>query len=696
MLKDFWKAFKSGTDIRGVAVEGAGYDVNLTEETVTAMTNGFILWLAEKTQKSPEKLVVSVGRDSRISGPKISAVVRRTLFEAGVYVIDCGLASTPAMFMTTVELECDGAVEITASHHPYYRNGLKFFTRNGGLEAEDITAILEYAQNNQRPPFSDEGDISVTDYMTTYANNIREMIKEEINSKEDYHHPLKGFKVVVDAGNGVGGFYATVLESLGANVEGSQCLEPNGMFPCHAPNPEDAKAMEFICNAVKKYHADLGIIFDTDVDRGGAVDSGGREINRNRLVALAASIAVDNNPGAVIVTDSITSSGLNEFIEKDLKCKHLRFKRGYKNVIDEAIRQTENGKRCPLAIETSGHAAMKENYFLDDGAYLVTRILIKAVQLRNQGKSLESLIENLKEPVESKEIRIKITDKDFRKRGEKVIADLFKYAEQQKDFKIAKDNYEGIRVSFNKKNGDGWFLLRLSVHDPIMPLNIESDSKGGVDKIYAKLKPFLEDCEGLETYVKKPEPKKPVEKAKPVETKAASVADEKPAETKAAPVEEKKPTETKTAPVEEVKPTETKAAPVEEVKPTETKAASVEEKKPTETKAAPVEEKKPTETKAAPVAEKKPAETKAAPVEEVKPAETKAAPVEEKKPIKIETAPVEEVKPVETETAPIEEVKPAETETAPVAEEKKTEIEAPVQNKKPKKNNSKKKPRKNK
>ena len=657
MLKDFWKAFKSGTDIRGVAVEGAGYDVNLTEETVTAMTNGFILWLAEKTQKSPEKLVVSVGRDSRISGPKISAVVRRTLFEAGVYVIDCGLASTPAMFMTTVELECDGAVEITASHHPYYRNGLKFFTRNGGLEAEDITAILEYAQNNQRPPFSDEGDISVTDYMTTYANNIREMIKEEINSKEDYHHPLKGFKVVVDAGNGVGGFYATVLESLGANVEGSQCLEPNGMFPCHAPNPEDAKAMEFICNAVKKYHADLGIIFDTDVDRGGAVDSGGREINRNRLVALAASIAVDNNPGAVIVTDSITSSGLNEFIEKDLKCKHLRFKRGYKNVIDEAIRQTENGKRCPLAIETSGHAAMKENYFLDDGAYLVTRILIKAVQLRNQGKSLESLIENLKEPVESKEIRIKITDKDFRKRGEKVIADLFKYAEQQKDFKIAKDNYEGIRVSFNKKNGDGWFLLRLSVHDPIMPLNIESDSKGGVDKIYAKLKPFLEDCEGLETYVKKPEPKKPVEKAKPVETKAA-------------PVEEKKPAETKAAPVEEVKPTETKAAPAKEVKPAETKAASVEEKKPTE--------------------------TKAAPAEEVKPAETKAAPVEEKKPIKIETAPVEEVKPVETETAPIEEVKPAETETAPVAEEKKTEIEAPVQNKKPKRTNSKKKSRKNK
>ena len=113
------------------------------------------------------------------------------------------------------------------------------------------------------------------------------------------------------------------------------------------------------------------------------------------------------------------------------------------------------------------------------------------------------LIEDLKEPVESKEIRIKITRKDFRDYGEKVIEKLTRYAKTQKNFIIAGDNHEGIRVSFDKKNGDGWFLLRLSVHDPIMPLNIESDSKGGVDKIYAQIKDFLEDCEGLDTYVKK-------------------------------------------------------------------------------------------------------------------------------------------------------------------------------------------------
>lgn len=525
MLNDFWKQFKSGTDIRGVATAGAGYEVNLTDEAVTAMVNGFILWLAKKTGKNPDELKISVGRDSRISGPHISSLAMNTMKKAGVQVISCGLASTPSMFMTTVELECNGALQITASHHPYYRNGLKFFTRDGGLEGEDIVSILEYAQNGEKPSESTDGELIESDYMSQYAANLREMIKAGVNSEDDYEHPLKGFKIVVDAGNGAGGFYATdVLEALGANINGSQFLDPDGMFPNHIPNPENADAMASICNAVKKSNADLGVIFDTDVDRGGAVDASGNEINRNRLVALASAIALEGNDGGLIVTDSITSSGLKDFIENELGGKHLRFKRGYKNVIDEAIRQNENGINCPLAIETSGHAAMRENYFLDDGAYLVTKIIIKMVQLKKAGKTLESLTEKLSKPVESREVRIKITEKNFREYGEKVITDMFDFAKKNKDFVIADDNHEGIRVSFDKDNGDGWFLLRLSVHDPIMPLNIESDSTGGVDKIYKKILPFLESCKGLDTYKEKPvAPKKATSTAKtPTAKKATS------------------------------------------------------------------------------------------------------------------------------------------------------------------------------
>ena len=334
--------------------------------------------------------------------------------------------------------------------------------------------------------------------MSRYAQRLCDKIKKEVNA-DDYDHPLKGFKIAVDAGNGAGGFYADkVLKVLGADTSGSRYLEPDGTFPNHIPNPEDATAMASICEAVKESGSDLGVIFDTDVDRGGAVDSKGNEINRNRLVAVAAAIALEGNDGGTIVTDSITSSGLKDFIENTLGGKHYRYRRGYKNVIDKAVELNAKGINCPLAIETSGHAAMRENYFLDDGAYLCTKIIIKAAQLRKQGKELDELTAALKEPVESREIRFKITEKDFRACGERIIDELTKYAQAKDDWQVADDNREGIRVSFNKENGDGWFLLRLSVHDPIMPLNIESDSKGGVDIIYGKLYEFLKTTSGLE------------------------------------------------------------------------------------------------------------------------------------------------------------------------------------------------------
>lgn len=498
MLNDFYKQFKSGTDIRGVASEGVrGQSVNLTDEVVGAMADGFMVWLCKKTGKRASELTVSVGRDSRISGPRIMEIACKRFSACGARVLNCGLASTPSMFMTTVDLGCDGALQITASHHPFNRNGLKFFTRQGGLEGLDIEEILTYAQNGDSCPACDGGSVSEVDYMSDYAKGLCEKIKKEVNS-EDYDHPLKGFKIVVDAGNGAGGFYADkVLAVLGADTTGSRYLEPDGMFPNHIPNPEDAGAMASICEAVREVGADLGVIFDTDVDRGGAVDSKGNEINRNRLVAAAAAIALEDNKGATVVTDSITSSGLKEFIENTLGGRHYRYRRGYKNVIDKAIELNEQGINCPLAIETSGHAAMRENYFLDDGAYLCTKIIIKAAQLRKQGKQLSELTAELKEPLESREIRFAITESDFKACGERIIRELTDYAEKSEGWSLADDNREGVRVNFGKENGDGWFLLRLSVHDPIMPLNIESDSLGGVDKIYANLMTFLKTTEGL-------------------------------------------------------------------------------------------------------------------------------------------------------------------------------------------------------
>lgn len=499
MLTKFWSGLKSGTDVRGVASEGvAGENVNLTDDVIEKLASAFALWLSCKVNKEANELCISLGHDSRISADRISTAICRSFAAAGVTVLDCGLASTPSMFMTTIDLPCDGAVQITASHHPFNRNGLKFFTKDGGLDSDDIVAILQYAQDDVAPAKVGGGTRKSTDYMSRYSEHLREKIKKGVNA-DDYEHPLKGFKIVVDAGNGAGGFYAeNVLKPLGADTNGSQFLEPDGYFPNHIPNPENEVAMQSVSAATVKAGADMGVIFDTDVDRGGAVDSHGNEINRNRLVAIAAEIALEGNKGGTIVTDSITSSGLKLYIENTLGGVHHRFKRGYKNVINEAVRLNKEGVNCPLAIETSGHAALRENYFLDDGAYLVTKIIIKMAALRKEGKTLEDVLSALAEPVEATELRLPILEDNFRDCGQTVIKALEDYAKAQPDWHIAPDNREGIRVSFDKGQGDGWFLLRLSVHDPIMPLNAESDSVGGVKQILEKLNKFLLTCKGVD------------------------------------------------------------------------------------------------------------------------------------------------------------------------------------------------------
>ncbi len=479
---------KSGTDIRGTAV---GENTNLTDDTIKKLTLGFIRTLEQKTNLPAEQMTVAVGHDSRISAKRIRKNVISALCKSGVKVLDCALASTPAMFMTTVTLGCTASIQITASHHPYDKNGLKFFTSNGGFESDDIDSVLNFARNADISEITECDNSIKTDFMSEYAAILRNKICQGVNA-ENYNKPLSGFHIVTDAGNGAGGFYAyEVLEKLGADITGSLFLEPDGMFPNHAPNPENKIAMQFLSDAVIKNNADLGIIFDTDVDRAACVDSFGNEINRNALIALASVIALDGNDGGTIVTDSVTSDGLKIFIENNLGGKHHRFKRGYRNVINEAVRLNNAGINCPLAIETSGHAALRENYFLDDGAYLATKIIILMANIKKQGKTLGDLIAELQKPQEETEIRINILCEDFKEYGKKVIDELAEYAKNRKGWQIAPDNHEGIRIAFDKDHGDGWMLLRMSVHDPILPFNAESNSPCGVKKIINEFKDFI-------------------------------------------------------------------------------------------------------------------------------------------------------------------------------------------------------------
>ncbi len=490
-----YSKLQNGSDIRGVALEGIeGQHINLTETACKDIGRGFALWLMKKTGKEGG-LRVAVGRDSRLSGETLCSWLCQAMVEQGLNVTDFGMASTPAMFMSTVTegYAFDGSVMITASHLPFNRNGFKFFTAEGGLEKGDIKDILTYAAGDTATGLT-AGTLVSGEFMDTYAK----LLADKIRAATGEDKPLEGFRIVVDAGNGAGGFYVDkVLKPLGANTEGSRYLDPDGSFPNHIPNPEDKKAMEAITESVILANADLGIIFDTDVDRAGAVLSDGSELNRNRIIAMLAAILLREYPGTTIVTDSITSTGLAKFIEEKGGIHH-RFKRGYRNVINESIRLNAQGQDSQLAIETSGHGALKENYFLDDGAYLVTKLLIELARGKKEGYTLESLISTLEEPAESVEFRMNILLEDFKAYGQQVIDELTAYAQKQAGWSLAPSNYEGVRVNLDEAHGNGWFLLRLSLHDPLLPLNIESNSVGGARRIAQELAGFLTNYDKLD------------------------------------------------------------------------------------------------------------------------------------------------------------------------------------------------------
>lgn len=490
-MQSFWLKYKSGTDIRFTAVDTPAKAADISAETVTAIAKAFAVWLGRKRGRN--NLTVAVGHDCRVSAHWIKDAVIKGLSYSGCNILDSGLCSTPSMFQMTkhAETKADGSIMITASHHPFDKNGLKFFTPDGGLEGEDITDILELAGKHSEI-HGEAGDYRRADYMELYVRDLLAHFRKATGADR----PLEGLHIVVDAGNGAGGFFASrVLEPLGANTTGSQFLEPDGYFPNHIPNPENADAMRAISECVVRESADLGIIFDTDVDRAAIVASDGREINRNRLIALIGSIVLAEYPGATIVTDSVTSDGLAKFI-KERGGVHHRFKRGYKNVIDEAIRLTQSGQMSPLAIETSGHAALAENYYLDDGAYLVVKLLISMCLLKQDGKSLTSLIDGLEEPVETCEMRLGYADevKDWKIAGAEALTRFEAEAAAHDGWRIAADSYEGVRVS----TPEGFFLIRMSVHDPNLPVNFESNVPGGVAVMQREMLAILERCDAIE------------------------------------------------------------------------------------------------------------------------------------------------------------------------------------------------------
>ncbi|MDE6868506.1 MAG: phosphomannomutase/phosphoglucomutase, partial [Clostridia bacterium] len=217
-----YKQLKSGTDVRGIAV-GDNSPVTLTDEAVITISRAFAKWLKARLGKS--RLKIAVGNDSRISADRIARCVKDGLTKSGCDVVYTGLSSTPSMFILLKKSDfgCDGSIMITASHLPYDRNGLKFFTPDGGLDGKDIDEILSIAEIGNFE--NGRGGYEEKSFMDEYSQILVSLIREQTGKDK----PLAGKKIIVDAGNGAGGFFADkVLKPLGADTAGSQFLEPDG------------------------------------------------------------------------------------------------------------------------------------------------------------------------------------------------------------------------------------------------------------------------------------------------------------------------------------------------------------------------------------------------------------------------------------------------------------------------------------
>lgn len=320
------------------------------------------------------------------------------------------------------------------------------------------------------------------DYMPYYAASLTQAIQQETSSSGgSIEKPLQGLKIVLNSGNGSGAFFYEVLKNLGADVSASMGVEHDSTFPRGVPNPESKAMVEDTIRVCQETKADLGIMLDTDADRSGFIVPGltsYEPLNRNRLIALLGVIFSESSPGCTFVTDSVTSEGLEDFLQNKLGLVHVRYLKGYANVIGKAKEITESGAaNAEVAIETSGHCAMRENDYLDDGTYTAVKVIALLAKVKQNGEQLLDLIADLKEMPETQEFRLLVNDGTLETTGtifDDLISKLETHCQGNLNWAIDSANLEGIRIRTGTDGG--FFMLRKSLHDPLVSVQVEGDS----------------------------------------------------------------------------------------------------------------------------------------------------------------------------------------------------------------------------
>ena len=317
---------------------------------------------------------ITLGRDCRLTSPRIHATLKRELLAAGLDVIDIGIVHTPALYFSVFHLEADGGVMITASHNPAEDNGFKIVSGRTTIYGAEIQKLRERIEkrafrSGATPGKASDHDI-LKDYVAYIANNI------QLGPRR--------FKVVVDGGNGTGGVAAVpILKTLGVEVDDIYC-EPDGRFPNHHPDPTVPANLADLIAKVRADGAEVGIALDGDADRIGAVDGKGRIIWGDQLVMLFARDILTRKPGATFVSEVKCSQALFDDINAR-GGRAIMWKVGHSLI--KAKMKEEN---ADLAGEMSGHMFFAERWFgFDDAVYAGMRLVEMLTRVRQDaGRAL--------------------------------------------------------------------------------------------------------------------------------------------------------------------------------------------------------------------------------------------------------------------------------------------------------------------
>ncbi len=436
-------------DIRGKV------DTDLTEDVVRDLGRGYGTLAIRKGCRT-----VTCGRDGRIHSERLQKALIQGMLEAGCNVIDVGECPTPLLYFSIFHAKADGGVMVTGSHNPPEYNGFKMCIGTSTIYGDSIQEIREIIEKADFE--SGRGRPDTLDIITPYLEYMRTNIKIE-----------RPIEVVVDAGNGVAGLVAPqAFQQAGCKVHALYC-DVDGTFPNHHPDPTIPDNLEDLIKKVKETGADVGMAYDGDGDRLGAVDENGKIIYGDKLLLLFARKVLEKNPGAAIIGEVKCSKVLYDDIAAH-GGRPIMWKTGH-----SLIKQKMKEENALLAGEMSGHLFFADRYFgFDDGIYASLRL---AEIISSGDMPLSKYFDDVPVTYSTPEIRNECPE-----HAKFEIVERVKRWFRENNFHI--NDVDGVRVEFE----DGWGLIRASNTQPVLVLRFESTDEKRLNEIRELVESRLE------------------------------------------------------------------------------------------------------------------------------------------------------------------------------------------------------------